>query len=130
MTQSDDDFTRRIAEQLDRGADQIDRATRERLLVARERALLRHGETESPVLGVAWASDAVSRVSAHRYYSARNGVALAAVLLALTGLALWWSSTSPPNELAEIDAGLLTDELPINAYLDKGFDSWLKRPSR
>jgi hypothetical protein len=32
--------------------------------------------------------------------------------------------------LAEVDAGLLTDELPINAYLDKGFDSWLKRSSR
>jgi hypothetical protein len=62
-------------------------------------------------------------------YSVRNAVALAAVLLALTGLAIW-SSTFPSNELAEIDAGLLTDELPINAYLDKGFDSWLTRGSR
>jgi hypothetical protein len=27
-------------------------------------------------------------------------------------------------------AGLLTDELPISAYLDQDFDSWLKRSSR
>jgi hypothetical protein len=25
---------------------------------------------------------------------------------------------------------LLTDDLPINAYLDQGFDSWLKRAPR
>jgi len=25
---------------------------------------------------------------------------------------------------------LLTDELPLNAYLDRGFDSWLKRSAR
>ena len=35
-----------------------------------------------------------------------------------------------PAELAEIDAGLLTDELPISAYLDKGFDSWVTGSSR
>lgn len=129
MTQPEDDFARRITEHLDRGAGEIDAATRERLLAARERALLRHGETVSAVPGFAGEGHAMSWISSHRFY-VRNAVALAAVLLALTGLAIWWSGASPSNELAEIDAGLLTDELPINAYLDKGFDSWLKRGSR
>ena len=30
-------------------------------------------------------------------------------------------------ELAEIDSQLLTDDLPIDAYLDRGFQNWLKR---
>ncbi|HXV09409.1 MAG TPA: DUF3619 family protein [Burkholderiales bacterium] len=128
MTQPEDTLERRITGHLDRGADQIDAATRERLLAARERALLTYRATV-PVPGFAWAGHAVSRVTGHRFHSLRNAVALAVVLLALTGLAIWISA-GPANELAEIDAGLLTDELPINAYLDKGFDSWLKRGSR
>jgi len=27
------------------------------------------------------------------------------------------------------DAGLLTDDLPIDAYLDRGFEAWLKKRS-
>lgn len=130
MTQPEDDFARRITGQLDHSADQIEPATREHLLAARERALLHYAETASPVLSFAGASDAMAHISTRRFHNMRNAVALAAVLLALTGLAIWWSSASPSHELAEIDAGLLTDELPINAYLDKGFDSWLKRGSR
>jgi hypothetical protein len=34
------------------------------------------------------------------------------------------------NAIADIDAGLLTDDLPIDAYLDQDFQSWLKRFSR
>ncbi len=129
MTQPEDTLERRITGHLDRGADQIDAATRERLRVARERALLSYRAKESPVLGFAWAGQAMSRIDGRRLHSFRNAVAVAVVLLALTGLAIWMSA-GPANELAEIDAGLLTDELPINAYLDRGFDSWLKRGSR
>ena len=32
--------------------------------------------------------------------------------------------------IAEIDAGLLTDDLPFNAYLDNNFEAWLKRSSQ
>jgi hypothetical protein len=129
MTPPEDTFARRITAHLDCSADQIDAAKRERLRGARERALLSYRVTPSPVLGLAWAGHAMSRITGHRVYSVRNAVALAVVLLALTGLAIW-SSAGRSNELAEVDAGLLTDELPINAYLDKGFDSWLKRGSR
>lgn len=128
MTQPEDTFERRITGHLDRGADQIDVATRERLLAARERALLSYRAT-APVPGFAWAGQAASQITGHRVHSLRNAVAFAVILLALTGLAVWISA-GPTSEVADIDAGLLTDELPINAYLDKGFDSWLKRGSR
>ena len=59
----------------------------------------------------------------------RHWIALSLLVVVLAGVA-YWKRPMPTNDLAEIDTGLLTDELPINAYLDKGFDSWLKRPSR
>jgi len=30
-------------------------------------------------------------------------------------------------EIVELDVQLLSDELPIDAYLDKGFEAWLKK---
>jgi hypothetical protein len=129
MNQPDDELARRIVNHLDAGLDQLDPATRERLLVARERALGRYRARPAPVLGLAWAGQAIARVSGHRLYSARNLIAITALVLGLAGVAIW-NTFGPSNELADIDAGLLTDELPINAYLDKGFDSWLKRAPR
>ena len=32
-------------------------------------------------------------------------------------------------EVEELDALLLTDDLPIDAYLDRGFEAWLKKVS-
>jgi hypothetical protein len=34
------------------------------------------------------------------------------------------------GRIAEIDTGLLTQDLPISAYLDKDFATWLKRSRR
>jgi hypothetical protein len=31
------------------------------------------------------------------------------------------------EEIEEIDSAILTGDLPINAYLDNSFDTWLKR---
>lgn len=33
------------------------------------------------------------------------------------------------SELSRIDSALLADDLPINAYTDKGFNAWLKQAS-
>jgi len=33
-------------------------------------------------------------------------------------------------DIADIDASLLTSELPINAYLDSDFEAWVKRTSQ
>jgi hypothetical protein len=63
------------------------------------------------------------------FYDTRNLVAVAALVLALVGVA-YWQVSAPVNDIADIDTNLLTDELPVNAYLDKGFDSWLKRSPR
>ncbi|HXF66422.1 MAG TPA: DUF3619 family protein [Burkholderiales bacterium] len=129
MNLPEHELARSIVRHLDYGVEHLDAGVRERLFAARKAALERYREQPEPVFGLAWAGAAAARVTGHRLYGARHLIAAAALILALVGVA-YWQSTGPANELAEIDAGLLTDELPINAYLDKGFDSWLKRSSR
>ena len=47
----------------------------------------------------------------------------AVVVASLTGL-IYWQMSSHHEE--ELDTGLLAGELPIHAYTDPGFESWLK----
>jgi hypothetical protein len=129
MTQPDQELARKIVQHLDHGVAHLDPRICERLLAARKVALSHCREKPVPVLDLAWAGHAVARIRDHRNFGARHWVAVTTLVLALAGFA-YWQSLGPANELADIDVGLLTDELPLNAYLDKGFDSWLKRASR
>ena len=54
--------------------------------------------------------------------------ALYLLLLSLGGI-VYWQTVQQNNDVEEIDTHLLTGDLPINAYLDKDFDAWLKRSS-
>jgi len=38
-----------------------------------------------------------------------------------------WRQVKLAEEIEEIDAAVLTGDLPIDAYTDTGFDAWLKR---
>jgi hypothetical protein len=131
MNQPGDEFARRIVAYLDYGADHLEPGTRDRLVEARKLALARYQEQPKTLKGLVWAGNAAVRYAEHRFHGARYLIAAAALVAAVLGIAYWQSMLpGPANELAEIDAKLLADELPINAYLDKGFDSWLKRSSR
>ena len=51
-----------------------------------------------------------------------------AVALVISLAAIYtWQQNQRVAEFEEIDAMLLTDELPIDAYLDRGFQNWLKK---
>ncbi|MBI1965776.1 MAG: DUF3619 family protein [Betaproteobacteria bacterium] len=124
-------LARRIAQHLEYGVGEIDTGTRGRLAAARKIALARYRGQPEPLFGLAWAGQALARVSEHRFYGARHLIAIALLVLALIGVAYRQTMMSGNgNDLADLEVALLTDELPINAYLDKGFDSWLKRSSR
>jgi hypothetical protein len=116
-------FGRQIKQQLDRTLD-LEPATLNRLKVAREQALARQRMTE-PAFALAWADAVVGRLSGNPA-SASIALAGAALILALVGIQ-YWQQTPTVEEIEEIDAALLTSDLPINAYLDKSFDTWLKR---
>jgi hypothetical protein len=124
----DDELGQRIARLLDDSAESVGPAQRERLRAARQAALGCHRVAPVPAWAPAWAGN-FSRFTEHRMFGMRYLIPVAALVLGLAGV-LYVHSNSTSSDIADIDAGLLTDELPINAYLDKGFDSWLKRSSR
>jgi hypothetical protein len=130
MKQKEDELASRIASLLDQGAQNLPPRTAERLAAARKQALARH--QARPVSAWGWIL-AMSGGPQSGSDTRRNNlrvVLLAAALISAVALALTWHTGNTSPDIAEIDAALLTDELPINAFLDQGFDSWLKRGSR
>jgi len=130
MNQPEHELAKKLVQHLDYGVDRLEPRVRERLLTARKAALSSYRAQPEPVLGLAWAGQAMARFAEHRLHHTRLLTAAAAIAVVLAGFAYWQVTGPASNDLAEIDMGLLTDELPLNAYLDKGFDSWLKRSSR
>jgi len=49
-----------------------------------------------------------------------------ALVAALIGVA-YWEDQQRIADTADIDAAMLSDELPLNAYLDHGFNAYLSR---
>jgi hypothetical protein len=95
----------------------------ERLRQAREQALARQRPAPSPAL--AWADNVVGDLG-------WGGLALRvllplAMLIASAAAIYSWQQDQRATELEEIDSLLLTDDLPIDAYLDRGFQNWLKK---
>jgi hypothetical protein len=129
MNQPEQELARKLVQHLNYGVDRLAPGVRERLLTARKAALAKYREQPAEVHGLAWAGQAAARITEHRFYDTRSLVAIATLVLALAGVA-YWQATASNMETADIDTSLLTDELPVNAYLDKGFDSWLKRSPR
>jgi hypothetical protein len=129
MNQPEHELAKKLVQYLDYGVDHLEPGVRERLAAARRTALSRYREQPATVLGLAWAGQAAVWLTEQGSHSARLLIATAALVLATAGV-VYWQSAGPANGLTDIDLHLLTDELPLNAYLDNGFDSWLKRSSR
>jgi hypothetical protein len=124
----EDELARRIAKLLDESAERIGPEQKSRLAQARERALARY----RPQREHAWApalAGYFSRFTERRVLGVRYLVPTAVLVLGVAGIA-YVQQTRNTSEAIDVELGLLTDELPIRAYLDKGFDSWLKRYSR
>ncbi|TKC80030.1 DUF3619 family protein [Trinickia terrae] len=51
---------------------------------------------------------------------------LVALVLGVMAVA-YWEDVQRSAELADIDAAMLSDDLPLNAYLDHGFNAYLSR---
>jgi hypothetical protein len=51
---------------------------------------------------------------------------LAALVIGIAGIA-YWEDQQRKAELADIDAAMMSDSLPLDAYLDHGFNAYLTR---
>ncbi len=128
-TQQDHELAEKIAALLNEGTEQLDARTTAKLLEARKQALAHFNEEPARSWTFAWATQGAARISEPFSHNLRALVVLLALLASLAGAIAWQSFSTQGSEIADIDEGLLTSELPINAYLDRSIDSWLKRPS-
>ena len=120
-------FAHKLRKALNEAA-RIDAPIAERLRAARERALARQRLEPAHLSGLAWGGNVIGRFGGPSGFSLRVLVPLAVLVSGL--LAIWgWQQSVRVAEVEEIDVQLLTDELPPEAYLDKGFEAWLKKRS-
>jgi hypothetical protein len=115
------EFGNKVRHALNRGT-QLEPRIETRLREAREHALAQGGRD-------------TLRASAGARVGRRSGllrlsltVVLPAVLLGVALTVIYgWQQNQKAAEFADIDSRLLAGDLPIDAYLDKGFDAWLKQ---
>jgi Protein of unknown function (DUF3619) len=127
------EFARQMRRALDENAASIAPATVDRLAAARRAALARKKPeaVSAPVFVPAFAGAGMPQLELpQRRRSPLRRFALAwplvALVVSLVGIA-YWEDQQRTAELADIDAAMLSDDLPLNAYLDHGFNAYLSR---
>jgi hypothetical protein len=111
-----------------------DAAIAERLRAARERALARQPLPQRAA-AAGWARSAAGGTAGLLGgFGGLGGFSLRVLLptvLLVAGLVsiYSWQQEQRAADVEELDAQLLTDDLPLDAYLDRGFETWLKKVS-
>jgi hypothetical protein len=116
-------FGNKVRQVLNRGLG-VDSATTQRLRAARELALSRQRPEPAPAFALA--DNVLGRFGGWSGLTLRVLVPLALLVIGVAGV-YNWQLNQRLAEVVEIDAQLLTDDLPIDAYLDRGFQNWLKK---
>jgi len=113
-----------VRHHLNLGVDGIDRMTADRLFQARQNAL-----AHQKVVGAHLSLAGIGHVAADMILPhARALIAMVGLAIGVAGVSVW-NDFEKAAEHEEIDSALLADDLPINAYLDKGFQAWLSEHS-
>jgi len=111
---------KKITAYLDRGTAELKSGTLYKLQLARQAALDRQPAAELALAGSGgsvWARRGLMDVRVWL-----------GVLLLVGGIVSYqyWQTVQQTRDLEETDAAILSSELPIEAYLDRGFQAWLK----
>lgn len=121
------EIAKKITAYLDRGSAELKSGTAYRLQVARRQALSVLAEPEHAA-ELALAGTGERAGSSDRRNILTDARIWIGVLL-IVGAALYfqyWQSLQQVRDIEETDAAILTSDLPIEAYLDRGFPAWLK----
>jgi hypothetical protein len=116
------DFGAKTGQYLNQGLAKIEEDKLIRLQAARARAMDGYREP-ARVLGLSLAGGPTGWIKDNL----RNPWMILAPIVALMLAISAANFMQDPNaEIGDLDAALLTGELPVDAFLDKDFDSWLK----
>ncbi len=119
------DFSQKLRPWLDRSADGVGEMQATRLRSARLRAL---DQWREPVRLLGLVTVGEGTVQTLKYSVLQQALMWLPIVMLLATLAA--KALSPETvDIGELDAMLLTGELPIDAFLDKDFDQWLKSAS-
>lgn len=115
-------FAYRIKQHLNRGLQQLGSDKLDRLQAARTLALTAQKQPAAhPVLA------AGGHFFRFHFDGVRPRHVLAGLMLALAvALYAHWHAEQLIAELADVDSALLSQDLPMEALLDQGFDKWLQ----
>ena len=118
---------KKITAYLDKGTAQLKAGTAYKLQLARQAALAAAGEPQrSSELAL---TDGRSGSLGGRPLLGDARLWVGVLLIA--GSVLFfrnWQIAQQTRDIEETDTALLASELPIEAYLDRGFQNWLKEP--
>lgn len=125
-------FHRDIRAVLDESAARLPYRITHRLEAARSAALARQASLAQPLvlktaaLSMASAGSGPGRSASPLWW--RIGATALPLLILIVGLyaIAVWNDTETSDEIAEIDTAVLTDEVPLSAYTDRGFGVFLK----
>ncbi len=120
MNNTEREFAYKVRHYLNQGTEDLDCKTVDRLFQARQKALARQ-EVAGAQLGLAGMGHVTFDLILPY---ARTLIALIGLAAGVVGVSIW-NDFERAAEYEEIDSALLADDLPINAYLDKGFQAWL-----
>jgi hypothetical protein len=142
MTANEDLFAKKIAGYLDRDSALLRSGTAYRLQLARAKALDRLADavaegapassvTLSGAHGLAGGGVAGGHggLRGHPLWSSRGLWIGIALIIVGSVVFQQWRESQAATEIEETDAAILSSELPIDAYLDRGFHNWLKQVS-
>ena len=119
---NDNEIAGKIVARLDQGLADLPASTVQKIQAARIAAVAGH-RPEKPLWGHSGAGNTLSGW-ALRGLSPRLVLPAAIVVASLTGLIYWQMSSHHEEELDT--AALMAGDLPIHAYTDPGFETWLK----
>lgn len=138
LDQKETEFALKVRRALDESITTLPAASLDKLAAARRTALARKKaeKVTAPVFAPAFAGAGMAP-SLGNHLSAPSGkrgrfsrLTLAwpvlALVIGLAGIA-YWEDQQRTAELADIDAAMLSDNLPLDAYLDHGFNAYLTR---
>lgn len=118
---NEEDFAKRWVAVLDRSLGDLRPEVISQLTCAREAACQRAAQQlSSHQNGASHTLSITGWVRQHRV----GAVGALLTMLMVLAIAMWQYGGNTDDDTADVDAGLLTGDLPVNAYLDNHLNKW------